>query len=371
MLPGFLDQSQLSNWFKCPAYWYERYVRKMGKPKDNYSFRDDAAAIGSLTHAGLEEFEKRTVIEVPQWCIEEIRPTPEALQQALELITAYAMHGEPIPWELKWFEEPLKKTIRYSRMVPAPSNVSLYGQEDAYWEEQNIYDLMAKVDFAFYVSEPTQIRIGAGTNQATETLQPGFWVQEYKTKSASRDRGQWMQEWVMKAQADFQLITLGEFAKTQNVDYQIARGVLVTVLEYEKQMAPKRKCRGCGQLQPFTAYIPQPDSTYRCMDCGHSSKLAPIKDKDIPPPEIWRVPIYRSDTHLKWAESNAIKAIIGMHEMVEGRGPAWDTNACTSFYGACDYLAAHQNDGQLADAQSGYVQIETMKYITQGKDEDV
>lgn len=362
-LPGFLDQSQLSNWFKCPAFWMERYARKMGVPPNPTQLRDDAMCLGTLVHAGLEEFEKDGSVQIPTWAIEEQRPTQETLTLAMELVTAYALHGEMIPWKLKYFEAALEKPVKYRALHEFLGGMG--------WIDTD-YKLTAKVDFAFYVDAPTELRVGTGTDTSTVMLQPGFWVQEYKTKSASRDRGSWMAEWNMKAQADFQLLTLGEFAKTQDVEYPVANGVLVTVLEYEKPTVPKRKCRGCGDLQPFTAYVPNVDGTYRCMGCGHDSKLAPVKDKEYPPPNIWRMPVYRSAEKLAAAEDNAIKAIEGMHAMVvDGRGPAWDTNQCQPFIGkGCIYLPAHQN-WRVADELAGFVQIDTMHYMTQGKVDDV
>lgn len=364
-LPGHLDQSQYSNWMKCPAYWLERYVRQMGMPRDARELRDDAATIGSLTHAGLEVYERDSKIEIPEWAIEDYNPTPEAVQQALELLTAYALHGEAIPWERKMFEELLTKPVKYFSDCACGMDCQCPRSENF------TYNISAKLDYAFYVNAPTEIRIGPPGDQTTKILSPGWWGQEYKTKSASRDRASWMAEWNMKAQADFQLLTLGEFAKTQPEEHKTAQGILVTVLEYTKANAPKRKCRGCGQLQYFTSYIPCPTGLYQCLLCGYdSNKLKPVEDKERAPVSIWRMPVERTPERLAIAEDNIIRVIRDMHRMVEGDGPAWNTTACTSFWGMCEYFTAHQN-WRHATPMDGYVQIDTMKYLTQGKEDVV
>jgi hypothetical protein len=309
----------------------------------------------------MESYEGQSSTEIPAWAIEEVRPTPEALQQAQELVVAYALHGEALPWKIKLFEEALDKEVTY--YVP-----------EAYSNPKECkYKLTAKLDFAFYVDTPTEIRVGTGEDMSTYTLQPGFWGMEYKTKSASRDRGAWMSEWIMKAQADFQILTLSEYASTQDVEFPIARGILVTVLEYEKKEPPKRKCRGCGKLLPFHSYTETLEGLYACVDCGHASKLKGVEVKEKAPPNIWRLVVTRTEAKLHGALRNAVNAISAMHKMVEseGYGIAWNTTECVPWRGrGCEYLNAHQNWG-LADAMSGYVSIDTMKYMTQGKDENV
>lgn len=337
MIP--FDQSQLSVMQDCEAKWYEKYVKRLVAVQETRATRGDAAAFGSLVHAGLEVYEKSGTLEIPESTIEEIRPIPELLQQSRQVLAAYANYADRVPWGFKIFEEPLR----------GPDLTSLYY-------------MMAKVDFAFRVDRPTEVRIGIDEYTAGEVLQPGWYVQEYKTKEVSVNRGAWLKGWNMRPQADFQILCLKQQVETAA---RPVRGILVTVLEYEKKKPPIRTCKVCKEKLPFASFLELPDGTWQCVMCGGASKLDPIKQHTEMQPLIWKTLVTRTEEQLQAAYENIAAYADAATDLrlTEGIPPKFDTSVCiTRWGGECNYYSAHSN-WRMAEAGADFVQIDTHRYM--------
>lgn len=348
MIPYF-DQSQLHTIQECEFKWLEKYVRGLVPTRSTTQARNDAMAIGSLAHAGLEVFERDGSTTIPQETIDEIRPTPDTLAQAQTLVAAYTTYAERGNWPLMMFEEPL-----------VGRNVGTDGA---------IKNLMAKVDFAFYVDQPTVIRIGVGEFIGSEILQPGYYIQEYKTKDISKDRGSWIKEWQMKPQADFQLDCLAEHIAMNGLQPGPVNGILVTVLEYERPRPPMRTCRRCHEKLPFASFLELPSGQWQCVLCGRESTLKPVEHRQESQPLIWKTLITRTQENLNAAVDNIIlwcrRAIDVEYQW--GRGnpvQRMNNDRCLTTWGAeCDYYSAHSNWMPATAAGGEYVQIDTKKYM--------
>lgn len=356
----FFDQSQLRLFQECKAKWLEKYVQRLVPPPQARRPREDASAIGSLAHAGLEVYEKYGKVYIPEETIEEINPAPDALAQAEALVAAYTGYSERVPWTFKIFEEPLR-------------GISVYSKDGSF--EKN---LLAKLDFAFFVDKPTALRIGVDEYAGFEILEPGWYIQEYKTKDIGRDRGAWLKEWHMKSQADFQWHCLGYHLAggggprgfEQARPEETVKGILVTVLEYERRKPPIRTCKVCKEKFPFSSFLELPTGEWQCVVCGGASKLDPIKVKPETQPLIWKHLVVRTpEQHQKALENimtQAAEACEIEHSWAKYRiKPPFSDSMCISRWGGqCEYYSAHSN-WRMAEAGSEFVQIDTHRYVTQ------
>jgi hypothetical protein len=68
----FIDFSQFNSFQKCPWFWAERYLRGYKQTYAGALQRDDAMAIGSLVHDGLEQYYKNSCPMITAATVEEI-----------------------------------------------------------------------------------------------------------------------------------------------------------------------------------------------------------------------------------------------------------------------------------------------------------
>src|SRR6266480_2185468 len=102
-----IDNSQYSQWMHCPWAWWEKYVNKRSKAWPG-QLRDDALAIGSLVHNGLDNWYARQEPNIDQEEIERINPTPECLRLCKKLVYGYVQTFPKEAWQLVHTEAPLR-----------------------------------------------------------------------------------------------------------------------------------------------------------------------------------------------------------------------------------------------------------------------
>lgn len=328
-----IDFSAHNIYDQCAGMWWEKYVNRLRRkwPKAQ---RDDALALGSLVHEGLRVWQLTHTVEIPAAIQEEMTPTRECLSLAEELVYGYARAYPEEYWPLIHCEEPL--------IVPGIAD--------------NL-DLLAKIDSYFYVPEPTYIESGLpGTGY---TLNPGWWIHEYKTKSPFIPMGIYMQGWEMNMQASYQMLALTHKIRTEAACYKmgdpdaprgVVQGVLVNVLEKPRRTIPKRKCTavsGCGQYSEFAMWIPTGDGLYACPLCGSRQRLIPLKESTpVTPPAYYRLIVQRTPEELARARAQIIQVGQRMIAMEAGglHSEPWRTSSCvdTKWNRACDYLPFHK-----------------------------
>jgi len=319
----FIDYSQYYAWLKCPGFWYEQSVSHR-KPKPREGQRDDALAIGSLVHSGLETWQLTHRVEIPQTTIEEIGPTPEALNMCNALVYGYSQAYPEEPWPLVRCEEPLRFPLQ---------------------DGQDALDGLAKLDMYFYVETLTQVE--SGIPGQTLTLSPGFWIQEYKTKDPGIDLGMWMRKWESNMQASFQILALSHLLPRHTI-----QGVLVNILEKPKIYEPKRKCKQCVAQYAFDLWIPTGEGTYSCPVCGNVQKVAKLKTDPVEQASAYyRMVVQRSPNRLKRDREHILKVAQSMAYMrQEGLvSVPWQTEACIDprMNRQCPYFNNHIPDGAM------------------------
>jgi hypothetical protein len=327
---GIVDYSAYRTFETCPAEWFEKYINKRQRPWPK-ALRDDALCLGSLVHEGLQVWQERHVVEIPQAAIDENTPSPETLLLALELVTGYTRHYPEERWPLILCEEPLL----------FPLSGALQG--------------LAKLDAFFYVPEPTMIE--SGQPGLIFTLSEGWWVHEYKTKSPDQSLALFMQKWGMNMQASFQHLALQHHIDANYRDAQwpinTVQGVLVNVLEKPKRHVPKRKCKGCAEQFEYATYLPCGDGRYSCPVCGHRQELTKLKESTTcQNGEYYRILVTRTPEQLAKAKHDIVQVGQRMQAMTAGglQSETWHTENCIRYKNACPYYDNHLN-GQdtLAD----------------------
>ena len=278
-----IDYSQYSTWQFCPWAWYEKYVLRRRK-KWPEGLRDDALAIGSLVHAGLENWYAKQQTEIPDEIITKIGPTPEALNLCRRLVYGYINTFPKEQWELIRCEAPIRFNL-------------IEGKNG-----------LAKLDLYFYVAEPTTVESGVAGYEIT--LKPGWWVQEYKTKSPATNFADFMHEWANKMQADFQMLALAEYVRKginpATVDISLAapiNGLLVNVIEKPKEYVPRRKCKACGEYWNYGAWQPSglTAGSFACPGCGNTQTLKPVDSEKFEEPRYFRMIVERTPEQLQRA----------------------------------------------------------------------
>ena len=260
-----IDYSQYKMWQFCRWAWYERYVLKRRK-KWPQAMRDDALAVGSLVHDGLEGWYKNGTTDITEEVITKINPTPEALRLCKGLVFGYVQTYPREAWDLIRCEQP----VRFA-LIPGR-------------------DGLAKIDLYFYIDN--ELRVESGVPGYQITLKPGWWIQEYKTKSSSTSFAEWMMHWTTNMQADFQMLALQEKFGSQ------VNGLLVNVIEKPNIYIPKRKCKECDQYWNYGAWQPGESGLFVCPN-GHSQKLKPIDmQKEQPQGSYFRMVVERTPEQL-------------------------------------------------------------------------
>ena len=277
-MPDFIDYSMYKQWNFCKWSYYERYVLRRQK-KWPATMRDDALAIGSLVHSGLEGWYKNGTIEIPRDVIEKLNPTPETLRLTQGLVFGYVQTYPKEQWEFIRCEAPIRFNLISGR------------------------NGLAKIDMYFYIPERTTIESGVAGYEIT--LNPGWWIQEYKTKSPHVDQAEWMRSWTTNMQADFQMLALREFIYANNHlpgEHDKVNGLLINIIEKPKDYIPKRKCPECEVYWNYSAWQPQSGGMFKCPN-GHEKKLKPLDtQKDAPQARYFRMMVERTPEQLECAK---------------------------------------------------------------------
>ena len=329
-----IDFSAHNTWDTCAAKWYELYIhnRRRRWPK---ALRDDALCLGSLVHEGLRVWQQTRTVEIPAAVQEECTPTRDCLSLAEELVYGYATHYPEERWPLIVCEEPCLFPLVYQKGLKSP-DIELTG--------------LAKIDAYFYVPEVTTIESGFGIEY---TLNPGWWIHEYKTKSPYVSLPLYMQGWEMGMQASYQMLALQHklLNEMEYRDFQMhngVQGILVNVIEKPRRSIPKRTCRSCKEISEMNTWIPTGTGEYSCPLCGNRQKLTPLKENPVLiPPAYYRIAVSRTMEELSRAKAEMIQVGERMIAMEAGgkMSEPWRKSSCVDFQykRPCDYFGACKN----------------------------
>lgn len=295
-----IDYSQYKTWNFCKWAWYEKYVLRRQKRWPE-GMRDDALAIGSIVHAGLEGWYKNGNQEISQEVIGKINPTPEALRLCQGLVFGYVQTYPRETFDLIRCEQPVRFTCIPGR------------------------DGLAKIDMYFYLPERTRVESGVPGYEIT--LNPGWWIYEYKTKSQATKFAEYMRSWQTNMQADFQMLALQEqIAKgyVENVDIPNkmltnVNGLLINIIEKPNTYIPKRKCQECNEYWNFSAWTPKGDK-FACPQ-GHVKALKPLEAQGPIEGNYFRLMVERTPEQLAYSQnviSSVAKEMADMEQDAEG-----------------------------------------------------
>lgn len=336
-MKNFCDFSQYSTFQRCQWLWYERYIRQTVKERP--AQRDDPLTLGGCVHAGLEHLSRYGLVEIPQAAIIELSPTAECAQWARALVQGYAQTYPEEQFQLQTCEAPLRFPAHYAM------------------------DGLAKIDKYFYVDAPTAVPSGLG---ADLWLNPGWWIYEYKTKDASRNTGNWIEQWKVCKQADFQILALQAHLS------EPVQGVLVNVLEKPKLYVPKHKCKECQETSERSDWLPV-EELWVCPKCGNRQPLTFAKRSDaLPQPTYYRILVQRSSAALERSWNEIVQVADLMHRLAKPEvAPAvplmsTETHCVHSIFGRCEYFSPHSEGREAAGWQSGdekFVQIDAYAYV--------
>lgn len=348
----FIDYSQYSTWIKCEMYWLERYLLSYRKPPKEGQ-KDDAQTLGTLVHAGLQTLRESGKIDIPESAITASQPTPECLAWAQNLLLGYIQTYPQEQWAEYHCEDPLRFPLR------------------------DDFSGLAKVDSYFALEGHQVVESGLGDSLS---LEPGWWVHEYKTKAASRDVGNYVLGWRMNMQPSFQMLAL------QALTGEPCRGVLINVLDKPQEYVPKRTCKGCGGKYELADWLPT-GAGYACPACANIQELEPYRPKVERKPEYYRIKVERSQERLArdleqislvGERMHALRLVTAasLGEVAGGRAAASDSlellrgYTCTAtercvdgLWGPCEYFPAH-SEGLFAQAlPQTFVHHDPLVYI--------
>lgn len=364
---NYIDYTQYKAFTgKCEWYWYERFVK--GYQKKYTGQRSDGMAFGSLVHGGVENWTTHRLPEIPQTVVDEINPTPECYTQAAGMVLDYTRSYPNEEWEIFKTEQPLLFRLDATNVE---SNEVLYDKICG----------LAKVDAYFFNPEPREVE--TGIPGYTITLEPGWWIREYKTKAASKNRANWMKQWQVNMQASFQILALRAYLNSVNSVMPIG-GILVQVLERDTPYVPKRKCGGCAEMLPLSAYLAAGAGEYACPLCGKAQKLKPYEPKLKNTSAFYRVKVSRTAEELE-RDHLIISDVAFLMEEIRVNGKdviSPRLESCVDpWYGACEFFNVHikgldlEEDVGLEKADTnrytGLVQFETAKSETNQTGETV
>ena len=322
MSKPFLDYSQYTTYQRCPLAWAEKYIYSWRRaPKAGQ--KDDVLTVGSLVHTAMQTLRETGKLDIPQAVVEELSPTTEALAWSRVLALGAS---------LRW---------------PPDLGVRYYCEEPLRFELLEEVDGLAKIDCYFHLDEPTVRENGLGDKF---TLSPGWWIDEYKTKTASKSIGDYWLSWKMNAQADFQMLALSKHVG------EPVQGVLVNVIEKPKDYQPVRSCKACGAKSEFRYWTPTGEG-YQCPQCFATQKLAPPDKKERPQGVYYRLPVTRTEKQLAHSKAEFTEVAEAMHKVrLRQDEPVRNREQCLGMYGFCEYFAPH-SEGYLAEGYEGYVNV--------------
>lgn len=344
----YIDNTQLTSFLTCPWLWWERYVKGMTPDRPNRQ-RDDALALGGLVHAGLEVLGNTGEAQIPEGAMQEWTPSLECFRAAQKLLAGFSRAFPEPPWKVQKCEEPLTFPLMLDFDGP-----DIQG--------------LAKIDQYYYV--PTETVLESGTSEYPLVLSPGWWINEYKTKAATRlTRGAWMAQWQMNLQASFQCLALrkkiGEWP----------RGVLLTTLEKPAETPPKRKCKQCKGLYEYAAYLLVSEGGHACPMCGHCQVLSALAPRTEKEPTYFRFSVERTPERLE-RDLQIITNVARAMDTMADDGPlstAWPdflscVNSVTGWQ--CEFFEPHVAMRWAEDC-AGFVRADTLKYMERKEKVDV
>lgn len=331
MTKPFVDYSQFSTFSDCEYKYVERYLNQTVKaPRGGQ--RSDAQTLGSLAHAMLQNWRTLGTHTLTPEQVGQYDPTPECLMDANMLVLGYLQAYPQEAFTKYYCEEPLKFDL-----LPE-------------------MDGLAKIDSYFNTAEQLTIQSGLGD---TLSLEPGWWVHEYKTKSATKDVGKYLGSWRMNMQAVFQMLAL------QQLTGETPKGVLVNVLEKPLDYKPKRSCKGCKNSIELRDWQPTGEG-YRCPQCGNVQDLD-TSDKSKAPrtPKFYRIMVQRNMAELERGRADIEIVAKRMLDLMVGGVPLRRTNSCVDqIWGDCEYFTAHSALMTAREYGSGFVAKEALEYVT-------
>lgn len=333
----FIDYSQWNRFSKCEWDWYEHYIKQLGrKPKEGE--RDDVLTLGTLVHAGLESYRSIGRPEIQAEVIDKANPTHDCYEQAQHLLNGYVQRYPTEDFKISKTEAP----IRFS-LLPE-------------------IDGLAKVDNYFHCASATRMESGLGFGEAALPpdfmLTPGWWIREYKTKDAARDRGNYITSWRMNMQVNFQMLALAELVG------EMPQGILVDIIEKPKPYVPKHTCKACKKQSSRSDWTPT-GAGYLCPACNNLQELdISNKQKVERIPSYYRLMVTRTPQVLTKAKCEIANAGMRMLDLINGSTPIRSTERCVdSIFGQCEYFKAHAEDVGAWMMPSEYVQIDALSYI--------
>ena len=297
-----IDYSQYRTWNFCKWAWYEKYVLRRQKAWPVQNMRDDALAVGSLVHAGLENWYGHQDSTIPNQVVGKINPTPEALRLCQGLVQGYIQNYPREFWDVIRTEQP----IRFS-LIDGKAG-------------------LAKIDMYFYLPERTRVESGVPGYEIT--LNAGWWIYEYKTKSQATKFAEYMRSWQTNMQADFQMLALQEEINRKtartfvDLDWCKANpvnGLLINIIEKPNTYIPKRKCQECNEYWNFSAWTPKGEK-FACP-MGHVKALKPLEVQGPIEGNYFRLMVERTPEQLAYSQnviSSVAKEMADMEQDAEG-----------------------------------------------------
>lgn len=361
-VPLFCDYTQYKLFTFCELAWFERYCK--GVVREPFavgpSGKDDPLTLGSLVHDGLQSYRESGTPQVRHSLVASLNASAECAAWARLLLDAYARrYPTPETFHLFRCEAPLRFDLR----LPAITG-------------------LAKIDYYFHVERETEFESGLGGFGNNFVLQPGWWIREYKTFAASRERGMWLDSWRVNLQADFQIHALQEKIGER------VQGLFVDVLEKPTPYVPKHKCKQCSTQSKRADWVPAGDlhdapaipyqkgiPGFRCPVCGGIQTLSIVdRSKGERRPEFYRFAVTRTAEQL--AESRVeIKRVANRMlclrtQAVPDDGPARRSpERCIAttrgVSSRCEYFEPH-TEGREAAGWSGFVKADTLAYAEAG-----
>lgn len=348
----FIDFSQWSAYHKCESFWFEKYIAQYArKPKEGE--QSNALVLGTLVHAGLEHYRAAGTPDIPPEVVEKEKASYETYSEAQNLLAGYILRYPKEEFSLSKTEAPVRFPLT------------------------DAVDGLAKIDNYFYLDHTTKVESGLGFGEdfpPTFSLTPGYWLREYKTKDASKHRGNYIQQWRMNMQLNFQMLALSHLVGER------VQGALIDVIEKPKPYIPKHTCKTCKTQSPRSEWTPTGEG-YTCPSCSNSQPLdTSNKSRVERVAGYYRLQASRTPAVLSRSRQEIVAVAQRMQELRKAHSGEWErthqefeewpspparsTERCVdSIFGACEYFKAHAEDLGAAEMPSEYVQIDATSYV--------